>query len=226
AGVSLAIRKLEIKDDLLLIAGDNYFGFHLDDFVVRYRGVPLLAAYDIEDVREARKFGVVVEKQGRAVEFQEKPAEPKSTLVSAGCYVLPKDLLGEVVKYAKKHADNLGGVFEYFLKKGEEVRVWSFREAWFDIGSFKAYLQAHKYLLDGEKIVDKTALREDSQLRGSVVIGPHVKLINSTVMDSVVLEHTVLEDCVIKNSVIDKKCELRGLDLDHKIMREGTQIKI
>jgi len=226
AGLSLAIRKLKLESNLLLIAGDNYFGFDLRKFIGVYEGKPLLACHDIGDKDEARKFGVVVEKRGKVVEFQEKPENPKSTLVSAGCYVLPARLLPSVVEYAREYADNLGGLFEYFLRNGEDVRAFSFREAWFDIGSFGAYLQAHKFLLGSKQILGQGITRDNTQLRGAIVIGDNVKLKDCTIIDSVVLDDCVLEDCVIKNSVIDQGCHLRGLDLDYKIIRAGVRISV
>ena len=116
--VALAIRKEKIDEDLLLIAGDNYFGFRISDFVNSFKGNPILAAYDIGSLEAAKKFGVVVTNDGRVVGFQEKPREPKSTLVSTGCYVFPKRNLADIAEYAQTHKDNLGGIFEHLLNKG------------------------------------------------------------------------------------------------------------
>ncbi len=226
AGVSLAIRKLNLDSNILLIAGDNYFGFDLAKFTGKYENKPLIACYDIQDLNEAKKFGVVVEKWGKVIEFQEKPENPKSTLVSAGCYVLPAGLLPKVVEYAREYADNLGGLFEYFLRQGEVVQTFSFTEPWFDIGSFGAYLEAHKLLVGENQIIGENFSRDNSQLSGAIVIGDNVKLSDCEIVDSVILDNCELHDCVIKNSVIDQNCKLRGLDLDHKILRENVRIEI
>lgn len=226
AGVSLAIQKLKLNSNILLLAGDNYFGFSIQNFISNFRNGPLLAAYDIGSLEEARKFGVVVEKFGKVVEFQEKPDKPKSTLISAGCYVLPQFNLPEVVEYAKKHADNIGGLFEYFLQKGNEVRCWSFSDPWFDIGSFEAYISAHKFLLKQSQIITETAKLHDTDLSGAVVIGENALIKDSVIIDSVILDGVEIKNCVIKNSIIDNSCKLKGLDLDHKILRACTKIKI
>lgn len=226
AGVSLAIRKLKLDCNLLLIAGDNYFGFDLKKFTDKFDGRPLIACHDIGSKAEARKFGVVVEKWGKVVEFQEKPEKPKSTLVSAGCYVLPARLLPSVVEYAREYADNLGGLFEYFLREGEVVETFNFAEAWFDIGSFGAYLQAHKFLVGDNRLIGQNFSRENTRLRGAIVLGNNVKLTDCEILDSVILDDCELVDCVIKNSVIDRNCKLQGLDLDHKILRAGVKISV
>ena len=86
---ALVIQEKNMNEDLMLLAGDNYFGFKIEDLINRFTSNPLLAAYDIKDLDQAKKFGVVVAKDGQAVEFQEKPEQPKSTLVSTGCFIFP-----------------------------------------------------------------------------------------------------------------------------------------
>src|SRR3989344_9344796 len=50
-----------IKEDVLLLTGDNYLGFSMEKFLETYReGIPLLAAYDIKDLRKASAFGTVI----------------------------------------------------------------------------------------------------------------------------------------------------------------------
>lgn len=226
AGTALAIEKLQIDSNLLLIAGDNYFGFDISNFIAAYKGRPLLAAYDIKEKSLARKFGVVVEKWGKLVEFQEKPAEPKSTLVSTGCYVIPRHLLHDLILYSREYADNLGGLFEYFLRQRKEVSVWGFDEPWFDIGSFKDYMAAHKFLMKEERKLMGQARLIDSKTRGSVILGNNVTLEDSVVVDSIILDNAKVVNCVVKNSIIDENANISGLDLDHKIIRKNTKIEI
>ena len=126
-----------INEDLMLLAGDNYFGFDMKDMIERFTDNPLLAAYDIKDLEKAKKFGVVVQQDGKAVEFQEKPEQPKSTLVSTGCFLFPAKNLQDIVHYAKEKNDDLGGVFEYLIQKGEDIDVFNFDEAWWTLAPTK-----------------------------------------------------------------------------------------
>ena len=55
------ITEHSIKEDVLLLTGDNYLGFHMQKFLESYReGIPLLAAYDIKDLKKASAFGTVI----------------------------------------------------------------------------------------------------------------------------------------------------------------------
>ena len=129
-----------ITDDLLVLAGDNYFEFGLTNFASAYnRKNTLVAVCDIGDKSKASQFGVVQLDGHRIVGFDEKPVEPKSTLVATACYLLPVrvfPLLSEFVRKGK--ADNLGSFIAY-LSKVDEVHAYVFAELWFDIGNIDTY---------------------------------------------------------------------------------------
>lgn len=223
---ALVIENEGIDEDLMLLAGDNYFGFAMEDMIAKFAGNPLLAAYDIKDLNKATKFGVVVQRGGKAVEFQEKPEQPKSTLVSTGCFLFPAKNLKDIVHYAKEKNDDLGGVFEYLTGKGEEVDVFHFEEPWVDIGSYEAYLQANKDLLAGE-VIEKEGVKKEglNEFAGGVYLGQNVEVRDSVIDHSVILKNCKIDNCVIRNCVIDENCTLKNLDLSHKMIRQGSVIE-
>jgi len=169
---------------------------------------------------------VVIEKDGMAVEFQEKPEHPKSTLVSTGFFLFPQKNLKDIVHYAKEKNDDLGGVFEYLTKKGETVDVYKFSEPWVDIGSYEAYLKGNKDLLAGA-VIEKLGVTKEGRntLEGGVYLGENVHVKNSEIESSVILANCRIENCVIRHCVIDEDCELKNLDLSHKIIRQGSRIE-
>jgi glucose-1-phosphate thymidylyltransferase len=223
---ALVIDQLKIDEDLLLIAGDNYFGFKMSEFISSYSGNPMLAAYDIEDLNAAKKFGVVVASDNRVTEFQEKPENPKSTLVSTGCYIFPKENLTDIIAYAKQKNDDLGGIFEYLQSKGSPIDVFSFKEKWFDVGSFEGYLKANEVLLDNRVIEDGNIEKPgQNQLKGGIYLGDGTKIENSTIENSVILKNCNITNCVLRNCIIDQGCTLKNIDLSHKMIRQGSTIE-
>ncbi|MDH5596773.1 MAG: NDP-sugar synthase [Candidatus Peregrinibacteria bacterium] len=223
---ALVIETENMDEDLLLLAGDNYFGFSIEDMLARFSENPLLAAYDIKDLNQARKFGVVVAKDGKAVEFQEKPDQPKSTLVSTGCFLFPTKNLKDIVHYAKEKNDDLGGIFEYLTSKGETVDVFHFEDAWVDIGSYEAYLQANKDLLKN-RVIEKENVKKvgQNQFHGGVYLGENVEVKDSVIENSVILKNCKINNCVIRNCVIDENSDLSNLDLSYKMIRQGSKIE-
>lgn len=221
------VKRENIAEDILLLTGDNYLGFDMETFLKAYRpGTPLLATYDLKDLAQAGKFGtVLVAKDGRTIEtFEEKPKEPRSTLISTGCSVLPAATLPILAAYADTQPDQIGGIFEEFLRKGLTIDAFTFGEPWFDIGSFEAYLEATRTLV-GEQIVQaETARFEDSERHGSVVLGKGTDVVRSTLTNTVVFEDCFIEDCVLEDCIIDHRCSLRGVELRGKMLRADTTL--
>ncbi len=132
------IGKKTIDEDLLVIAGDNYFEFDLAQFIARYDGKhTLVAVYDIGDKGKASQFGVVQLDGHRIAEFQEKPAKPKSSLVATACYIFPQRIFPLLHQYCQRgKRDNLGSFIVYLIDK-DEVHAYPFTESWIDIGSLE-----------------------------------------------------------------------------------------
>lgn len=215
----------KIDDDLLILTGDNYLGFSLEKFLKAFHGNPLLAAHDIGDLERAKAFGVVVQGEGvRVKAFEEKPKSPSSTLVSTGCVVFPKSTLSVVKDYAKVKPDNLGGIFEEFLRKNLAVEYFTFTEPWMDIGSFHSYLDAHRELIGERALIDPTATVKETECRGSVTIGKNCSIEGSELTDCMIFDNVTIRNCTLKNCVIDDGCVLEGIDLQKQMLRTGTKL--
>lgn len=234
------IREENIDDDVLLLAGDNYMGFSIEEFLKEYHGKVIFAAYDLHDKEQAKQFGIVTSDnkimadfavkiknqrvfRAKANGFEEKPSNPSSTFVSTGCYILPADSLVSLVEYAKDHPDNIGGVLNFFLKEGKEIEYVIFKDIdWFDIGSFNAYLGATKKLVGENFLLGEGAVQKESELTGSIVFGKNSKVARSSLHNVVLFENCEVEDCVLENCIVDDDCILRGVDLSGKMLRAGT----
>ena len=79
------LERTGIDDDLLVVAGDNLFDFSLAGFAEfrQAKGTAsAVAVHDCGDVELATHYGVVeLAEDDRIVSFEEKPSEPRSTLV-------------------------------------------------------------------------------------------------------------------------------------------------
>ncbi|MFC2024836.1 nucleotidyltransferase family protein [Chloroflexota bacterium] len=131
-----AIRKKSFNEDLIVLAGDNYFEFSITEFLNAYNGNnTLIAVSDIGNKEDATQLGVLSVDGFKVTDFEEKPTRPQSSLVATGCYVLPTRIFPLLEKYcASGKKDNLGEFIKYLVKE-DEVHAWSFKETWVDIGS-------------------------------------------------------------------------------------------
>ncbi len=125
-----------ITEDLLVIAGDNYFEFELSQFIAAYNGRnTLIAICDIGDKKKASHFGVVRLNGHKIIEVEEKPPVPSSSLIATACYLLPPRVFPHLAQYCSKDKrDNLGKFIAYLTAR-DEVHGYPFSEPWFDIGS-------------------------------------------------------------------------------------------
>ena len=147
--IHFVLQNENIKDDVLVVAGDNLFEFSLKKFVDFYKKKKgsIIAAYDLKDRKKlAHKYGVVeLDGEGRIVHFEEKPAKPKTSLASTACYIFSKDDLKKVPDYIQRsdRYDNPGDFIKWLNEKSP-VYGFTFIEKWFDIGSFEALEEAYE----------------------------------------------------------------------------------
>ena len=135
SSLNYCVTTKNIAEDLLVIAGDNYFESSLSEFISRYDGkTTLVGVYDIGDKSKSSHFGVVELDGIMIANFDEKPAEPKSSLVATACYIFPARILPLLSKFcAGGKKDNLGSFIAY-LVANDVVNAYTFTELWFDAG--------------------------------------------------------------------------------------------
>lgn len=152
--ILFAAGKKHIKEDLLLIAGDNLFDFSLEEMrkLSKEKRKTIVALYDVGDRELARHYGVVqVDENNKLSHFMEKPEHPLSTLVSTGIYILPQNglkLLELYVKYGYS-TDKIGSFFEWLHKK-EDVYCHLTTEPWYDIGTVEQLKEANRHYAQKE----------------------------------------------------------------------------
>jgi len=148
--IEFVIEKEGIKDDLLVLAGDNLFKADLSlftDFCAARRPSVTIGLYDIKDLILARIYGIVsVDKNNKVIDFKEKPANPVSTLAAMCLYFFPKEKLDIMKRYlGMDNAKDAPGYFLEWFYKREPVFGYVFRDKkWFDIGDKKSLEEADK----------------------------------------------------------------------------------
>jgi len=143
-----AIIKKKIKDDLLVIGGDNLFDNDLHGFVgfaLSKYPHPSIGVFNIKDKRKACNYGVIkLDNCGKIINFQEKPKHPASTNVAMCLYYFPAkklDLVGEYLS-SRSNKNDATGFYIDWLRKKEAVFGFVFSGKWFDIGRLEFYKKA------------------------------------------------------------------------------------
>jgi len=217
----------DVDDDLLVIAGDNLISFDVSAFVDFFedRAATTLAAYDVGSRERAKSYGLVELDGDRVVDFQEKPDDPNSTLVSIACYAFPADTLPDLETYlAADNNPDEPGWFLQWLQRRQPVHAFSFDGAWFDIGTPDSYLDAVAWHLDGDSMVARDATVTDSTVGENVHVMAGASVDDSHLERAVVFPEATVRDCDIRSSIIDEQTHVENLDLAGALIGAHTHI--
>lgn len=160
--INFAIEKAGISGDLLVLGSDNLFDFDLRDFrrfALSKKPYASLALCDIKDIKKARLYGVAVlgGKNNEIIDFEEKPAKPKSTLAATAIYFYPEEKVDLIKEYMKRSfTKDAPGFFMKWLKAREHIYGFVFKENWYDIGDKESLKKADEEYRKKEKKNEKT----------------------------------------------------------------------
>ncbi len=138
------------KDDWLIIGGDNIFMDDLNLFMgmaVAKSPAMTIGVYDIKDIAGASKFGVAaIDADDKVISFEEKPANPRSSLIVMCLYYFPKETLEFIEEYksVSKALDAAGSYIQWLSEK-KNVYGFQFTKKWYDIGSVEALQEAQEF---------------------------------------------------------------------------------
>lgn len=147
--INFVFKERKLEDDVLVIGGDNLFDYNIDEFIHESKKHPdnvSIGLYDIKNLKDANQFGVVsVDKNNKMTSFEEKPENPKSTLIAMCFYYLPKKTLGLVDDYlVESQKSDRAGDYIKWLHEKFGAYGFIFTGTWYDIGSIEAYEEAKK----------------------------------------------------------------------------------
>jgi len=142
------LKKNQIKEDLLVIGGDNLFSGGLNKFINfagRNKPNVSIGLYNLKNLKDAARYGVVkIDNTNKVIEFREKPQNPASRLVAMCLYYIPRRYLKLVKDYIRirKSTDATGNYIDW-LKNRVDTYGFVFKGSWYDVGDHK-YLSAAK----------------------------------------------------------------------------------
>jgi glucose-1-phosphate thymidylyltransferase len=144
----LVMTKYEITDDIIVVGGDNLFSNDLWEFgeFCRQKNAPVLAVYDVGDLKEIKKYNAIeIEEEGRIVFFEEKPAQPKSTLTGIALYYYPRSSLPLIHQYIEEgnNPDQPGRLVQWMYKR-VPFYTWKVPGIWYDVGSRETLEEANE----------------------------------------------------------------------------------
>ncbi len=139
-----AIESRGIDDDVLVICSDKIFEFSLSAFVdyFKQKRAPANTGFDTGDLEiiKDRHGCLVLDRNNRIIEFQEKPAEPKSTIESVAFYIYPKEVIPLIKRYLEEGNNrDAPGFLAQWVAKIMPVYAYLFAGECHDVGTIESY---------------------------------------------------------------------------------------
>lgn len=141
-----AMDKLQIDDDLLVVAADNILFFSFQEFVsfAKAKGTSCIMCHEQPSIEKLQRTGVIVlDDNDRVLNMEEKPQHPKSHWAVPPFYIyMKKDL--DKVRHSVENGcgkDAPGNLAHYMVEQ-VEMHAWKMTAGRFDIGSLDTYREA------------------------------------------------------------------------------------
>ncbi len=146
--IDLVLRQAQIDDDVVVVAGDNLFSDSLEGFgeFCRRCDAPVLGVYDVGSLDEIKKYAAIeIDDDDSITFFEEKPANPRSTLAGIALYYYPKSALPMIRQYLTEgnNPDQPGRLVQWLYPRAP-VYVWRVPGIWYDVGSKETLEEANR----------------------------------------------------------------------------------
>lgn len=198
---------------VVVLSGDHIYKMDYEKMIEHHKEKEAVLTIAVMEVpwEEAPRFGIMnTDDTGRIVEFDEKPAEPKSNLASMGIYVftwkrLKKYLMDNAAKGTE--FDDFGHhVIPTYLRNSESVFAYNFEGYWKDVGTIESLWESNMEFLNPHHELN---LRDASWR------------IYSKTLDTTPQQFS--KDAEVRDSMITDGCYVAG-KVDHSILSRNVKV--
>lgn len=236
---------------VLVLSGDHIYKMDYSLMIKYHKEKNADCTISVLDVplEEASRFGILSSNEdGKIVDFEEKPKNPKSTKASMGIYVFNWSKLKEYLEIDDKNSNSSKDfgkdVIPLMLKSNEKLYSYEFKGYWKDVGTIDSLWQANMDLLGDngfdlsgdwvlysrhaerppQYISSKSVVKNSIVSEGAVIYG---SVENSIIFAGVKIgENTIVKDSVIMADVeIKDNCVINYSIIDESVVI-GPNIKI
>ena len=214
---------------VLILSGDHIYKMNYKWLLADHlkSNAELTIAVQEVPIEEAGRFGIFeVDENKKILNFEEKPAEPKSNLASMGIYIFNTEVLLEYLeKMTEEDLDFGKHVIPQMIHEERKVFVHCYDSYWMDVGTYDSYLDANLDLIKkseeiGINLYDpEWKIYTRSEDLAPVRIGVTGSVLNSLICDGCKIEGrvensvlgpgvTVRKGCTVKNRKCSKLINL------------------
>ncbi len=200
--------------DVVILSGDHIYKMDYNKMIRQHNKAGADATIAVIEVPwdEAPRFGIMnTDAEDTILEFEEKPAKPKSNLASMGVYCFRWEVLRKylIADEEDPGSDNDFGknIIPKMLEDGLKLVAHRFEGYWKDVGTIHSLWEANMELLD-----------EDS---GSSLDDDGWRIYSKNPIKP---PHYIAPEAKLRNCYVTEGCEIAG-EIDHSVIFEGVVIE-
>ncbi|MGI6689588.1 MAG: glucose-1-phosphate adenylyltransferase [Christensenellales bacterium] len=200
-------------DYVLILSGDHIYKMDYAEMIAHHIAHQAAVTIAVRQVpwEEASRFGIMnTDADSNIIEFEEKPANPKSNNASMGVYVFSWDKLEsylEADEATPGSSNDFGkNVIPTMLAAGEKMTAYSFNGYWKDVGTIESLWDANMDLLQDPLPIDLHDKKWRIYAR-NIGMPPHY----------------IAESGCASTSLITEGCEIAG-HVDHSVLSAGVVV--
>lgn len=137
------IEQENIDEDVCILAGDNIFTYSIENMYdfFRSKNAPTLIAINVPELHQRQKLAIaILDEDGKVLDMEEKPQEPKSEWGIYATYFYGRDILPLFKDYiAEGNSPDAPGNFPSWLYKKMPVYAFKGDGECIDIGTLENY---------------------------------------------------------------------------------------
>ena len=217
---------------LLILSGDHIYKMNYAQMLAFHKTSKADATIAVIEVpiKEASRFGIMNTdgETDQIVEFEEKPAEPKSNLASMGIYIFNWKLLRKMLLADMKNPDSSHDfgkdIIPTMLNDGKRLFAYRFKGYWKDVGTIDSLWEANMDLLSPNNELDLNdptwKIYTEDVTTLPQYIGPEANVTNAYITQGCIVEGEV------KNSVLFTGSKVRpGAKVIDSVLMPGVVVE-
>ncbi len=220
--------------EVLILAGDHIYLTNYRNMIAYHRSQNADATVAVYSVprEEAHRYGVLdLDANGRIIDFQEKPQQPRSPWVSMGVYCFNKEVLVEQLQRDAELAEASAHDFgrDIIPRMYQEHRVFGYQYLgyWRDVGTVQSYWSANMDLIhdQGDLPMDdpELRLRTAGAILPSARFGPKSTVHDSLISGAARIDGTVIRSVLSPGVIVEEGAEVRDSVLQHRcVIKSGA----
>lgn len=199
---------------VLILSGDHIYKMDYSEMIKFHQENNADCTIAVREVpwEDASRFGLMfTNENNEVIEFQEKPANPKSNKASMGVYVFTWSKLEKYLTEDEKDQNSSNdfgkNIIPNMLSDKQKLFAYDFNEYWKDVGTIESLWEANMDLLSDELPIDlyDTTWRIYSR-------NPSMP------------PHYISADAVLRNSLVTEGCEVYG-KVEHSVLFAGVEVE-